>query len=468
MIELIESIPPWVWILLVVFAVIQGTVAYLILLERKIASWTQDRLGPNRVGPGGLLQPLADGLKFVLKEDYRAGGTDKVLFTIAPAIMITIVLVAVAVIPWGGWVQSTKTIKVAQVDLRSEPVSTSSPEMQMRALQEQHDAAVREAHRAIPYGSELVGPVLTVLDHPRMPDAPLPYQATYRYPFQIANLNIGVLFIIAVLSLSVYGDRYRRLGQQQQILLPRRPARHRPDDQLRDPPGPVAADDRADVRHAGPGPDRREAGPLLGRHHPGLERLRAAAGVHHVPDLPARRGQPHRRSTWPRPSRNWSGDTTPNTRSMRFALFFLAEYAGMIVTSAVCVALFFGGWHLPWIEWIWPALAGNVDHAAHPAITTSIIAAIVRCGGLLRQDPSLHDRHVHVGPLEPAAIPIRPAHDAGLARDDPDLAGALVLATALVIYAFIAGAAANDSFAPADIARRPHGRRPAGYERMYC
>ena len=64
---------------------------------------------------------------------------------------------------------------------------------------------------------------------------------------------------------------------------------------------------------------------------------------------------------------------------MRFALFFLAEYAGMITTSAVCVALFFGGWHLPWLDKIpaLHALAGNVD-PAHPELTTSIIACVVR------------------------------------------------------------------------------------------
>jgi NADH-quinone oxidoreductase subunit H len=63
--------------------------------------------------------------------------------------------------------------------------------------------------------------------------------------------------------------------------------------------------------------------------------------------------------------------------SMRFALFFLAEYAGMITTSAVCVALFFGGWHLPWLEWLWAPLRGDVD-PLHPGITTSLIACAIR------------------------------------------------------------------------------------------
>ena len=83
-------IPPWVWITLVIHFAILGTVAYLILLERKVASWVQDRIGPNRVGPFGLLQPIADGIKFILKEDYRPKHVDKILFTLAPAIMVTV------------------------------------------------------------------------------------------------------------------------------------------------------------------------------------------------------------------------------------------------------------------------------------------------------------------------------------------------------------------------------------------
>src|SRR4051812_40822162 len=73
----LTHIPPWVFIALVAHLVVLGSVAYLILLERKVASWAQDRIGPNRVGPKGLLQPIADGVKFILKEDYRPAGADK-------------------------------------------------------------------------------------------------------------------------------------------------------------------------------------------------------------------------------------------------------------------------------------------------------------------------------------------------------------------------------------------------------
>src|SRR5436305_4906964 len=105
MLDWIERVPPWFWIAFVVHGVVLGTVAYLILLERKVASWVQDRIGPNRVGPFGLLQPLADGLKFILKEDYRPGGVDKRLFTLAPALMIFTIIISIGVIPWGGITQ---------------------------------------------------------------------------------------------------------------------------------------------------------------------------------------------------------------------------------------------------------------------------------------------------------------------------------------------------------------------------
>ncbi len=89
--------------------------AYSIYLERKISASIQDRIGPNRVGfdfglPGlaflkgclGLGQPLADGIKFLLKEDYKPKGADRYLFTLAPMAIIIPALIGFAVIPWGG------------------------------------------------------------------------------------------------------------------------------------------------------------------------------------------------------------------------------------------------------------------------------------------------------------------------------------------------------------------------------
>ncbi|MBY0525798.1 MAG: NADH-quinone oxidoreductase subunit NuoH [Gemmataceae bacterium] len=82
-------------------AVSQGIIAYLILLERKIAAWVQDRIGPNRVGPLGLLQPIADGLKFLFKEEVFPTNVDRLLFVLAPSIAMITALLAAAVVPFG-------------------------------------------------------------------------------------------------------------------------------------------------------------------------------------------------------------------------------------------------------------------------------------------------------------------------------------------------------------------------------
>lgn len=94
--------------------VILISAAYLILLERKVVSWIQDRCGPNRVGPGGLLQPIADGVKLFFKEDFIRRGADKTLFILAPALTVIPALIGFAVIPWAGtleiWGESVKVM----------------------------------------------------------------------------------------------------------------------------------------------------------------------------------------------------------------------------------------------------------------------------------------------------------------------------------------------------------------------
>jgi NADH-quinone oxidoreductase subunit H len=82
--------------------VILVSCAYAIWLERRLSAWMQDRVGPNRVGPWGLLQPIADGLKFFLKEDYTPNHVDRALFTAAPALLAIPSMIGFVVIPWGG------------------------------------------------------------------------------------------------------------------------------------------------------------------------------------------------------------------------------------------------------------------------------------------------------------------------------------------------------------------------------
>jgi NADH-quinone oxidoreductase subunit H len=88
--------------ILLFFTIYLVGVAYLTLAERKIAGWIQDRLGPNRVGPGGIGQPLADGLKNIMKEETYPDAAYKPLFIMAPALSFIPALMTMAVIPFGA------------------------------------------------------------------------------------------------------------------------------------------------------------------------------------------------------------------------------------------------------------------------------------------------------------------------------------------------------------------------------
>src|SRR5436305_429606 len=86
--------------LLLFFVMLTGF-AYTTLLERKLLSFFQQRIGPNRAGPGGFLQPAADGLKLIFKEDVTPVGADKFVFWLAPVLKTIPALLVVAVIPLG-------------------------------------------------------------------------------------------------------------------------------------------------------------------------------------------------------------------------------------------------------------------------------------------------------------------------------------------------------------------------------
>ena len=135
-------------VILVMLHVLLGGCAYGVMLERKLSAWMQDRVGPNRVGPKGLLQPIADGLKFIMKEEHTPHGADAVLFTLGPGLSIIPAMVAFVIIPWGGI-----------LDLGSLPSSITS--------------------------FLGIGPSLVKIVG--------------------ANLNVGVIYLIAVTSLGVYG-----------------------------------------------------------------------------------------------------------------------------------------------------------------------------------------------------------------------------------------------------------------------
>ena len=96
---------------LVIIAAFPLVAGYIVLLERKVLADFQVRLGPMRVGPHGLLQPIADALKLLLKEDIIPAESDKAIFWFAPCISTITALTAFSVLPF------TKTIYVADVNV---------------------------------------------------------------------------------------------------------------------------------------------------------------------------------------------------------------------------------------------------------------------------------------------------------------------------------------------------------------
>ncbi len=90
---------------LVVFTAMLLIVAYMTLMERKVLGHMQVRYGPNRVGPFGLLQPIADGVKLFFKEDIFVSYGNRIIYTLAPAIIVVTALVSYAVIPFGDKVE---------------------------------------------------------------------------------------------------------------------------------------------------------------------------------------------------------------------------------------------------------------------------------------------------------------------------------------------------------------------------
>src|SRR5271165_3629394 len=109
----------------IVIGVVQGIVMYSVLAERKISAWIQDRVGPNRTAPPfvkyipvvgpfltrlGVFQPIADGLKFLVKEDFTPAGVKKIYFFLAPAITVIPAMLTVAVIPFGSQIGAQKMV----------------------------------------------------------------------------------------------------------------------------------------------------------------------------------------------------------------------------------------------------------------------------------------------------------------------------------------------------------------------
>jgi NADH-quinone oxidoreductase subunit H len=246
-------------------------VTYMVLLERKVIAWVQVRLGPMRVGPHGVLQPIADAVKLLLKEDITPARADRWVFTLAPIVSMVPALVAFAVIPFG-----TET---------------------------------------------------TVFG--------------YRVPLYVADVNVGLLYVVAVTSIGVYGIILAGYASNSKYPLL---AGLRASAQLISYEVPVIMTLVSMTLMAG---TLSLVGIVEAQHRAGLWFIfvqPVAFGILFVGGLAETNRAPF---DLPEAEQELTGGFHTEYSGMRFALFFLAEYANMIVVSALVTVLFLGGWLRP-------------------------------------------------------------------------------------------------------------------------
>jgi NADH-quinone oxidoreductase subunit H len=255
--------------ILVVFNAVMAVVTFLVWVERRVSAFIQDRLGPNRVGPFGLLQPFADAIKFINKEDLIPGQVDRRVFIIAPALSLIPALLTFAVIPFGG--------------------------------------------------------TLSILG--------------WEIPLVITDVNIGILYILALSSLGVYGivlagwssnNKYSLLGG------------------LRSSAQMISYELALGLSVVGV---LLLTGSLSLR-----EIVHAQYGLWNVVRQPlaffiflvAVFAETNRLPfDLPEAETELVAGYHTEYAGMKFAMFFMAEYANMVTASALVVTLFFGGWMIP-------------------------------------------------------------------------------------------------------------------------
>jgi NADH-quinone oxidoreductase subunit H len=365
----------WITLILIALAMgaLQGTCAYLILAERKISAWAQDRLGPNRVGPWGLLQPIADGIKFLLKEEVIPGHVDKLFYMLGPAVAVSTALLAFAVVPFGPTsppplLEDRRTD--AMIEKSRQPITPAEsrelienntefrPESRGRIWPQTRaeEAYVLAADRAYAKDKGIKSYEDQLKDYNSSFDK---YVTEYdtstlkHVQFVIApHVDIGIVFNFAIGSLAVYGivlggwssnSKYSLLGAL------------RSSAQLISYEIPLGMS---------------VLGVLLVTGSLNLERI-IDYQIHHGWNIIF---QPLAALLFvtsvfaecnrlpfdlPEAEQELVGGYHTEYSAMKFALFFLGEYTHMITTSFLVAVLFFGGWHFPGVDSI-PGVGGII------------------------------------------------------------------------------------------------------------
>lgn len=267
------------------FSVMMFMVAYTVVLERRLCAWIQDRIGPNRVGPFGLLQPAADGIKAFFKEEMTPAHVRKIFFTIAPMIALIPAILNLAVIPFGSTLGNPKNPMVL-ADLNVGILYT--------------------------FGIVSLGVYSIVLAG---------YAANSKYPFlggirssaQLISYEIAmgmsvIPIFLCVGSLNLNDVIKAQTGTQLGFL----------------PNWFVLQSPMTFLAFC-------------------IFLVSAFAETNRTPfDLPEA-------------EQELAGGYNIEYSAIKFAMFFMGEYANMILVSAMMVTLFFGGWTLPWFGLDQPA-----------------------------------------------------------------------------------------------------------------
>ena len=266
-----QFVIPLLKILIVLFAGVLPAVTYMVLLERKVIAWAQSRLGPMRVGPYGVLQPIADAVKLMLKEDITPTRADKWVFTAAPIISMVPALIVYAVIPFGP-----------TVHMFGHDVALSITDVNVGLLYIVSVASVGV------YGIILAG---------YASNSKFPLLASLRASAQLISYEVAVTLILVSVILMA--------GSLSMVSI-------------------VRAQESQHVWYAFVQP--------------------FAFGIFVIGSLAETNRAPF---DLPEAEQELTGGFHTEYSGMRFALFFLAEYANMIVVSSVATTLFLGGWLRP-------------------------------------------------------------------------------------------------------------------------
>jgi NADH-quinone oxidoreductase subunit H len=285
-----------------VFVIILPMVSYTVYAERRVSAMIQDRLGPNRVGPMGLLQPVADAVKLLLKEDFTPASVNKFYYWLAPACAMAPSLMALAVIPFGSnlfgvpmvvanvdigvlWVFAVSSLGVYGIVLAGWSSNSKYPFL----------GGIRSSSQMISYELSLglsVIPIFLICGTLNLPDI-VKYQIQNGWlisPIWLKGISLtGINFPLLVSSVFSVDALVKLL-----LWVP----------------------------------------------------LFISFGVFMVSMFAETNRLPF---DLPESETELVGGYHTEYSSMKFALFFLGEYAAMITGSAVIVTLFFGAWHIPFL-----------------------------------------------------------------------------------------------------------------------